>query len=135
MKVLDPGHAYGLDRFPGVKGGGLALPFQTLLQFMKREGEGYPGNVGHVDGTNCQEVIRALIDRIKYLDNQIPHPTNEVAIDRLRDALWLLEQRAAWRHGRELECSNGVKPEDKPTCPICGHWEPEKHNHGTQESK
>lgn len=74
-------------------------PAQTLV-FVKREGLGYPGNVGHHPGTNIQEVLRALIDRVKYLNKQIPDSRNYTVIDALRESMWALECRAAERHDR-----------------------------------
>ena len=112
MKVIDPGHFYELDGFDGGR--------QLVLRFMKRIGDGYPHNVGPpYPGTNCQEVIRALIDRVKYLHMQIPHPQNVVILDSLRGALTAFEERAAERHGRELLFSNPI--EDEPSCQVCGH--------------
>ena len=89
MKVLDPGHDYALER--------LDDSGYNRLTFVKREGLGYPGNVGHYGGTNIQEVLRALIDRVHYLDKQIPDPRNIRVVGRLRQALYFLEERAAGR--------------------------------------
>lgn len=112
MKVIDPGHFYELDSFDGGK--------QLVLRFMKRIGDGYPHNVGPpYPGTNCQEVIRALIDRVKYLHMQIPHPQNGVILDGLRAALTAFEVRAAERHGREFAPT--VTIEHEPSCQQCGH--------------
>lgn len=112
MKVIDPGHEYELDSYDGGE--------PVRLVFVKREGEGYPFNVGHHPGTNCQEVIRALIDRVQYLQRQIPCDENPVVVNRLRDALWQFEQRAAERHGRLLP-SFEAAIEKQPTCAGCGH--------------
>src|SRR4051812_14687800 len=62
MTVLDPGHTYAL----GILDGDDAM----ILCFVKREGERYPGNVGVQCGTTLQEVLRACLDRIDYLDRQ-----------------------------------------------------------------
>jgi hypothetical protein len=126
MKVIDPGHEYLLDSYDGSQ--------ENRLVFMKREGDGYPFNVGHHAGTNCQEVIRALIDRIKYLDKQIPCQENQGAITHLRCALFCFEYRAAKRHGRVLDLpSETYQPdmEEIPTCPTCGHIECELHEEMT----
>lgn len=118
MIVINTGHFYILESYD-------TTPKDKLvkLQFMKRIGEKYPGNIGEpLPGTNCQEVIRVLIDRIHYLNNQIPHSNNEEIISYLRSSLWLLEDRAAQRHKRNLHASpNGI--EKIPTCKICGHIE------------
>lgn len=122
MEIVDPGHEFLLDSYDGEK--------ENRLVFMKREGEGYPFNVGRHAGTNCQEVIRALIDRLKYLDRQIPCQENQGAITHLRGALFCFEYRAANRHGRVLHFpSEGYQPEieDVPTCATCGHIQCELH--------
>lgn len=118
MKVIDPGHFYLLDvldapPFPG------ADHTQRLI-FVKREGEGYPGNVGHHEGTNVQEPLRACIDRLEYLDGQIPHRNTQDAIALIKAAVMALEERAAERHGRPIdfdveEAVHGA------TCGACGH--------------
>lgn len=115
MRVIDPGHEYELDSYDGEQ--------PNRLVFMKREGEGYPFNVGHHPGTNCQEVIRVLIDRVKYLQKQIPCDENHALLMYLRDALVCLEDRAARRHGRVLRLSDEspLEVEDYPTCAGCGH--------------
>jgi hypothetical protein len=64
-------------------------------------------------------VIRALIDRTKYLNRQIPHPQNDIIIGALRDALEAFEVRAAERHRREFHRSINLEYE-KP-CATCGH--------------
>lgn len=115
MDVLDAGHRYGLTIYDDMD----AFPQQIV--FMKREGEGYPGNVGHYPGTNCQEVLRALIDRVKYLENQISHPCNDIILRCLREALIAFEIRAAMRHGRTLQQTCGLYIEEEPHCPKCGH--------------
>jgi hypothetical protein len=124
MKIIDPGHVYDLDWLdgdPDTRGLGPRIDMaENRLIFVKREGDGYPGNVGHHPGTNMQEVLRALIDRVKYLDRQIPHPRNETVISNLRHSLWCLEQRAAERHGRTWD-PTWWEIELQPTCPKCGH--------------
>lgn len=114
MNVLDPGHKYSLDCLDDDYG------LKILLIFVKREGEKYPGNKGHYSGTNLQEVMRALIDRTEYLNNQIPDTNNRIVIERLRECIWLLEERAARRHCRPFtEVFANI--ELLPTCKVCGH--------------
>lgn len=115
MKVHDPGHWYELDVFDDAGDG-----HRSFLRFMKRVGAGYPHNKEPTyPGTNCQEVIRALIDRVKYLHMQIPHPQNGAILDGLRAALTAFEVRAAERHGRDFAPT--VTIENEPSCPRCGH--------------
>ena len=114
MKILDPGHKYALMNLDGP-------PTEQTLTFVKREGDGYPGNIGHHAGTNLQEVIRACMDRIVYLDNQIHCDANDIAIVALRNALWCLEVRAAQRHVRNLDPFLAHRIELEPVCSQCGH--------------
>lgn len=121
MKVIDPGHDYEiavLDADP-------ERPLRHHLSFVKRVGEKYPGNVGHHAGTTIQEVLRALIDRVKYVDGQIPDVRNSMVLFFLRRAIWLLEDRAAERHGRRFLDPNLVEPDYQiellPTCSKCLH--------------
>jgi hypothetical protein len=113
MRVIDPGHKYALSHLDGVG--------EEILTFVKREGVGYPGNVGHYEGTNLQEMIRVGIHRMKYLDNQIHDTTNNDGIEAARDWLWALELRAARRHGRTLEPNLYETIEHHPVCSHCGH--------------
>lgn len=136
MRVLDPGHNYELTAYdvPEEFNGRVWQP----LQFMKRIGDGYPGNTGEPHaGTNCQEVLRALIDRVKYLEQQVHSVHNGDVIVHLRHALFAFEIRAAKRRGEEYftawreRVHNDRREkfskmlnqdvEDIPTCPTCGH--------------
>lgn len=123
MKVLDPGHSYKLNWLDGTAPQSFhdewAIP-ADVLTFVKREGEKYPGNNGHHPGTNIQEVCRALIDRLKYIDNQIHDDRNTMAIIKLQHVIWLLEDRAAERHHRGFDISF-ENIETFPTCTKCGH--------------
>lgn len=114
MKVIDPGHKYEVDSFDG------ECP-QTIT-FMKREGPGYPGNVGHYPGTNLQEGLRVFIHRTKYLDNQVPSQENRENIYLLRCLLANLEVRAARRHHIAITLDARTELELTPTCSICGHF-------------
>ena len=130
MKVQDPGHAYLLDWLDGPpQDAYLGDPEdpETLihptnaLRFVKRSGERYPGNQGSYPGTNCQEVLRVLINRVEYLHRQIPDWRNVHILSNLRWSLCMFEERAAERHGRLLGpiLLDGI--ETLPTCPTCGH--------------
>lgn len=124
MIVVDPGHTYLLDHLDGDN--------QSILAFVKREGEGFPGNVGHHEGTNMQEVLRALIDRVQYLDDQISSPHNYQVLWHLRACIQNLEQRAAERHGLPASAAYNLWKdtfvEDLPTCHHCGHIVCERMN-------
>jgi len=113
MKVLDPGHLYQLTCLDG--------DHTEFLQFVKRVGEHYPGNVspGYA-GTICQEVLRALIDRTRYLHRQIPCVETEAIVGLLSAALVLFEIRAKRVKGKNLVASVD-QIERGPICPQCGH--------------
>ena len=117
MQIVDAGHHYILDCFdptPGHEG-------QHSMKFVKREGPGYPFNRGIYGGTNCQEVLRALIDRTEYLNRQQPCAETEAAAGLLRAALLLFELRAARRHGRSLDLPSTQHVLSGETCEKCGH--------------
>lgn len=83
MIIIDPGHTYAL----GVLDGEEAM----VLRFVKREGADYPGNTGAQCGTTLQEVFRACLDRIEYLDRQITCEENDIVRFNLRSSINALE--------------------------------------------
>lgn len=120
MRCLDAGHSYLVSGYDGGE--------PQKIEFMKREGEMYPGNVGSHPGTNCQELLRVLIDRVKYLDGQIPYSGDAKIVIRLQECLYIFEERAAERHHCEgmFQVGMGVigtldSLEKQPTCARCGH--------------
>ena len=112
MNVIDPGHEYLLDSLDG----GEPVP----LTFVKREGRHYPGNIGNHPGTTMQEVLRALIDRARYVNGQIKCAETEAAIGLMEAALLLFELRAARCHRRFLEVPLS-EVIGGYTCRVCGH--------------
>lgn len=115
MRVVDPGHKYLLDSLDN----GSPIP----LTFVKRDApaERYPGNIGHYPGTLIQEVLRALIDRGEYLQNQQPCEETQEFVNLMRRGLWVLESRVRRvRHEPPLEIQLSAI-ERQPTCDICGH--------------
>ena len=118
MKVVDPGHIYGMKVIDGQGN----MP----LTFVKRDDppEKYPGNEGHHCGVIIQEVLRVLIDRVKYLDNQIPSSGNMRVISDFRHAFLELEVRAHFRHNSVFplqKCTEYKGIENIPPCEKCGH--------------
>jgi hypothetical protein len=69
-------------------------------------------------GTNCQEVIRALIDRVKHMDGILPCQENSEILRHLRLALSAFETRAI---RRKVEKSK-LLPESIMTEECDGHW-------------
>lgn len=115
-KVIDPGHKYELLTLDG----DLVQTLTFVKRFDHTHPERYPGNTSAYPGTTLQSVIRCLIERIDYLQNQIPHRNNLAIKSSPLGCLWLLEDRAAERHGRDFD----YRIEDMnqmPMCPHCGH--------------
>lgn len=84
MIVVEPGHTYALKYLDAEK--------HVELVFVRRD----RGDLNH-PGTTSQEVLQALIDRVKYCDGQLPHVNNTKIIDHLRMAFVLFEARALER--------------------------------------
>lgn len=113
MTVIDPGHSYLLDSLDGDQ--------VNRLVFVKREGGKYPGNVGSHPGTTTQEVLRALIERSHYVNNQSFCEETERVEMLLRECVVLLERRAARLHGRLLVASLDEVVWGVGKCAACGH--------------
>jgi hypothetical protein len=113
MRVIDPGHEYELT---ALDGGG-----PQRLVFVKRVGPNYPGNGDARPGLLTQEVIRALIDRCLYMNNQGSCVETDGIIADLRSALYRFEVRAARCRGHAIELPTIDGIERIPTCPKCGH--------------
>lgn len=115
-EVHDPGHRYELMAIDG--------DCDQILQFVKREDRDhptkYPRNEGFYPGTTLQCVIRVLADRIRYLNGQKACIENHVILFLLQSCLWLLEKRAARRHGRPYNYSPEFSM-TAPLCDVCGH--------------
>lgn len=118
--ILDHGHEYELLT--------LDLPltgeYSQTLRFVKREDAHddlkFPGNKGHHAGTTVQSVLRVLHSRMAFLDSQHHCAENVKIMELLRESNYLLEVRAARRHGRNytLTIDEAI---DAPMCPECGH--------------
>lgn len=120
MRVIVPGHVYHLEVYDIPERGMAQVPY---LVFMRRVGEKYPGNIDTSPGTNCQEVLRVLIDRCQYLNQQWPHLQTEKAIRDLRRALTRFEVRAKQVKGKKFKLNPERRAtiEHMPTCKVCGH--------------
>ena len=102
MQVLEDGHIYLLDHVDGCG--------SEKLIFIKRSGGAVTHDVEH-HGTNTQEVLRAVIDRTKYLDAIIPAGENDNGLWHLRMALACYEGRALRRKRAKLNREAGVHEE------------------------
>lgn len=97
MKIIEPGHIYQLEHRDGSGA--------SLLVFVNRE-----TGTEH-EGTQTQEVIKALIDRTKHCDACLRWEGNDKIIEHLRMALVLHEARALERKTEKGE----LAPERVPT--------------------
>lgn len=113
MKVIDAGHVYHLDN--------LGAPGYQELKFCKRSSHHVKHDVEY-QGTNTQEVIRALLDRSVYLDGLIPCDETKDAIWHLQQALHAYEARALRRkqqrvNGGAEHAEARERYRDIPFCP------------------
>lgn len=114
MKVLDPGHIYLAESVGNID--------PQRIQFVKNRGTKYPGNTGEPQpGIICQELLRILIDRTAYLNNQGSCSETEHALSSLRSALGWFEVRAARCREEYIDLPHADSLETQPTCPSCGH--------------
>lgn len=87
MKVLRSGHLYELAHLDGSPVAGCVAPKVERLAFVDR------GHGNDLPGTNNQEVLRVLINRVQFLDNERHWEGNARIIAHLRMALVLHESR------------------------------------------
>lgn len=113
MIVIDPGHRYVVYELDGSTS-------NDVIQFVKREGPNYPGNMDISPGTIMQECLRVCIDRGKYVNSQIFSWFTWLGIWAMRVSLWCFEWRAAIRHHRLLLITR-LDIENEPICMDCGH--------------
>ncbi len=98
MKVIIPGHRYALANFENKDAEG------QHLQFIQKEPFGTDGVLTTInDGTTNEEVIEALIDRMKFLQSAFPCKENACCITHLEEALMWLEKRTKDRVKRNVE--------------------------------
>jgi hypothetical protein len=110
MKIIDPGHVYELKQ--------LGDNNTQTLKFIKRSG----GAVQYDQewaGLQTQEVLRALIDRTKYLDTVLECKETKEAIKHLQMALYWYEVRALRRKRSQtnrttFDHDDSVTPEYHP---------------------
>lgn len=120
MKILVPGHLFDLASLDG--------DFQQRLQFVERMGTKYPGNLEARPGTTNQEVCRALISRMEYVDNQWPCLETKLSLIKAREIILLHEIRAKQQYRKFLPNLDISSIELFATCPVCGHILCEEHS-------
>jgi len=98
MRVTIEGHSYLLDASNGTT---------QPLDFIRKENcDG--ALVLVANGTTTEEVLRVLIDRMKYLQNSVPSIENVIVITKLEEALRWLEMRTADRIARNVEATPSI---------------------------
>lgn len=115
MKVIDPGHIYECNQL----GGGT-----QIITFVKRSSDAVTYDTNWA-GLQTQEVLRALIDRTKFVNSILPCNETQEALYRLRLAFYWYEVRAyrrkqakmnrtALAHDDESLYKRGEYPKDIP---------------------
>jgi hypothetical protein len=97
LRAITPGHVYVLDHLDGDN--------KSYLKFVSRPPLHEPR-----EGVINQEVLRVLIDRVQFLDSEVPWQGNTEILHHLRMALALHEARAFLRHVEKGE----IQPETLP---------------------
>lgn len=99
MKILKEGHKYELAHFEsyGLEG----CPVQTL-QFIEKVPDGKT-LVTINDGTTNEEVLKVLINRLRYLNTKFPCRENSIVITKLEESLMWLQHRTALRKDQGVE--------------------------------
>lgn len=83
MKVIVPGHRYEAAHLDG---NGV-----QIIQFVDR------GHGNDTEGTTCQELVRVLIDRVQFLEKELPSEFNDDILYHARMMLIYFEARALVR--------------------------------------
>lgn len=109
MKVIEPGHVYEIVN---VDGDGV----QTITFVRRRGNDAEVLTDGRHEGILSQELIRVLINRTLYLNDEDPCQEDVEIVHKLRDCLRLYESRASRRTIEKL-----TMPEMADACPICHH--------------
>ena len=91
MRIVDEGYEYGLDSLEGTE--------QQALRFKKTKEVGGELITLH-DGTSNEEVIKALINRLHFLNEWMYDSFNSEALIHLENALAALHARQGDRKAR-----------------------------------
>ncbi len=97
MRVINPGHVYEVSHLDG--------DGVSEISFVDRD------HGRDKEGTTNQELLRVLIDRLHFLDSELPWEGNREIIFHLRQALVLHEMR----HLNRLVDKGEIQIETLPT--------------------
>jgi hypothetical protein len=117
MKVIEAGHTYELASIDG--GDPLTLTF--VKRHDQENPDRFPGNTNSHPGTTLQNVLRACHDRVCFLQQQIPCDENIAILNNIQNSLYLLEHRAARRHGLNAASLTIYQATHGEMCKTCGH--------------
>ena len=96
MKILNEGHCYELENFENSENLG------QVLQFIEKRPEGKILTTIN-DGTTNEEVLRVLINRLRFLNTKFPCRENSIVITKLEESLMWLRHRTELRKNQEVE--------------------------------
>ena len=103
MKPVVEGHVYLLDHQEG--------PNHETISFLRKEIDPTDPDKKRLikkgDGTSNEEVLRMLIDRLRYLNARVPCRENSLAITKMEEALMWLQKRTTDRLQRKVEGTEG----------------------------
>ena len=94
MKAIEPGHIYELDELENTER-------KQTVSFVSK----FNLETNH-DGTTNEEVLKMLIDRMKYLQGKFACRENALATTKLEEALMWMEYRTARRKEQGVEGKN-----------------------------
>jgi hypothetical protein len=96
MRVITPGHVYELQSFePG--------DAQVLHFIEKKQKDDSTELVTVKNGTTNEEVLEMMIDRLRFLSGVVPSRETSLAISKLQEALFWLNERTRDRETRGVE--------------------------------
>lgn len=99
MKVITVGHKYELPSFEN----GTPQTIQFIEKTQVTTGPDHTKLETVNDGTTNEEVLKALIDRLQYLNGKFPCRENAIVITKLEESLMWLNKRTADRLARNVE--------------------------------
>lgn len=109
MEIIKEGHVYGLELLDPLPG--TSAKERQRLEFRCRSSEAIDYGPGESNGTNVQEVMRAIIQRCRYLHAVIPCDETANAIYHARMVLYEFEVRAFRRKMQKLNKRSGLHEE------------------------
>ena len=99
MKVIEAGYVYELENFdnPNEKG--------QIIKFIHKEPkeENSTEPITKSDGTTNEEVLKMIIDRMRFLQSKLPSRESAIAMTKFEEGLMWLNKRTEDRRERNVE--------------------------------